>query len=173
MITDKKLHKYVIISGIIAIFVVSTWSFIIVEEAFALPHSVGVVGDFNGKFDEKMINTEGKFRISGEIKQFILTGTFDNEYHKHVNPTTGKYVTSNPNCQRLHAGLVLQSVESKINLDFNGKNCKIGLISYVIGTFEVIDSEGKYEIKQGEGRITFVADHHNNNVHGQLKGVFS
>jgi len=137
-----------------------------------LTHKVSVTGNFDGVFDHKSINTQGKFRISGEIETFVLVGTFENTGVKHWNPVSGVYITSNPNCQNISADLVLESVETKINIDFNGKNCTYGLTSYVIGTFETTESVGKYGSIVGEGSITFVADHHTNNVSGQLKGSF-
>lgn len=134
----------------------------IVSEANALPHAISVVGDFEGKFDHKSINTVGEYTISGDTNTFVLVGTFENDGIDRFNLT----------CQKIVADLVLESQETKINLDYTGKNCRYGLFSYVIGTFEVTNSEGKYEIKSGEGRITFVADHHTNNVSGELKGNF-
>jgi len=143
-----------------------------IVEVYALPHAISVVGNFEGEFDYKSINTTGEYTISGDTNTFVLVGTFEEKGVSHYNVSTGKYVISNPNCSNITGELVLQSVETKINLDYTGKNCHYGLFSYVIGTFEVTDSEGKYEIKSGEGRITFVADHHTNNVSGQLKGSF-
>ncbi len=134
----------------------------VVSEANALPHAISVVGEFEGKFDEKMINTVGEFRINNDIGIYVLVGTFENDGIDRFNP----------NCQKIVADLVLESKETKFYLDYTGKNCRYGLFSYVIGTFEVTDSEGEYEIKSGEGRITFVADHHTNNVSGELKGSF-
>ncbi len=119
-------------------------------------------GEFDGKFDNKMINADGKFRIGSDIGTFVLVGTFENSMFRHWDPLSGVYITSNPNCQNIIGDLTLQGEKRSIDLDFTAKSCKYGLISYVIGTFE---TEG------GEGRITFVADHHENNVSGQLKGV--
>lgn len=172
MITQKELQKYTIIAGIFAVTVVSFWSFTLFEEAFALEHKVRVQGNFDGKFDHKMINSEGTFRISGDINKFILVGTFDNNDSEHWNPVTGKYVRSNPTCQKIVGDLTLESVETKIKLNVNAKKCQYGLLSYIIGTFDVVDSEGKHDIESGEGRITFVADNHNNSVKGQLIGSF-
>jgi len=120
------------------------------------------IGSFEGIFDEKMINAVGEFRVSNNIDTFVLVGTFETNKITHWNPYEGVYITSNPNCQKIIADLVLEGTDRKISLDFTGKNCKYGLISYVIGTFE---TEG------GEGRITFVADHHTNTVKGELRGV--
>ncbi len=144
-----------------------------IVDAFALPHAMSIVADFEGKFDNKSINTSGKYRISNDVNIFVLVGNFEETGVSHYDPTTGKYVISNPNCSNITGELVLESVEAKIYLDYTGKNCHYGLLSYVIGTFEVTNSEGKYEILEGEGRITFVADHHNNDVSGQLKGSFN
>lgn len=137
-----------------------------------LTHRVSVTGNFDGVFDHELINTEGKFRISSDVDTFVLVGTFENAVVQHWSPISGVYVTSNPNCQNISGDLVLESTEAKINIDFNGKNCTYGLTSYVIGTFETTESVGKYEGIVGEGSITFVADHHTNNVSGQLKGSF-
>ncbi len=134
----------------------------VVSEANALPHAISVVGEFEGKFDLKSINTVGDYTISGDTNTFVLVGTFENDGLDRFNP----------NCQKIIAYLVLENQETKINLDYTGKNCRYGLFSYVIGTFEVTNSEGEYEIKSGKGRITFVADHHSNNVSGHLKGSF-
>ncbi len=134
----------------------------VVSEANALPHAISVVGEFEGKFDHKSINTVGDYTISGDTNTFVLVGTFENDGLDWFNP----------NCQKIVADLILESQETKFYLDYTGKNCRYGLFSYVIGTFEVTDSEGEYEIKSGEGRITFVADHHTNNVSGELKGSF-
>ncbi len=126
-------------------------SILVIDEAQA---RTSIVGSFEGKFDEKMINTVGEFRISNNIGTYVLVGTFENNGRDWLNP----------NCQKITADLVLEGTDKKITLDFTGKNCKYGLMSYVIGTFET---------SLGEGSITFVADHHNNNVEGQLKGVLN
>jgi len=126
-------------------------SILVIDEAQA---RTSIVGSFEGKFDEKMINTVGEFRISNNIGTYVLVGTFENNGRDWLNP----------NCQKITADLVLEGTDKKIILDFTGKNCKYGLMSYVIGTFET---------SLGEGSITFVADHHNNNVEGQLKGVLN
>jgi len=126
-------------------------SIFVIDEAQA---RTSFVGSFEGKFDEKMINTVGEFRINNDIGIYVLVGTFENDGIDRFNP----------NCQKIVADLVLEGTDRKISLDFTGKNCKYGLMSYVIGTFE---TDG------GEGRITFVADHHNNTVEGQLTGVLN
>lgn len=141
-----------------------------IQDVDELPsYKTSVVGNFNGHFDNKMINTSGNFNINNKVKTFVLVGTFANAEQQHWNPITGKYVKSSPNCQKIIGDLVLQTADAKINLDFIGKKCVYGLFSYVIGTFEVTDSTG-YEIESGEGRITFVTDHHSNIAKGQLKG---
>ena len=137
-----------------------------------LPHAVSITADFEGKFDRKMINTSGEYKISNDVNTFVLVGTFDETGVSHYDPILGKYVITNPNCSNITAELVLESKDTKINLDYTGKNCHYGFFSYVIGTFEVTDSTGQYEGIEGNGRITFVADHHNNNVSGELKGSF-
>ena len=136
-------------------------SFFVIDEAQA---RTSFLGTFEGKFDEKMINTVGEFRVNNNIDTFVLTGTFENDKITFWDPYQGVYVTSNPNCQKIIGDLVLQNDKTIINLDFKGKNCKYGLTSYVIGTFET---------SVGEGSITFVADHHSNSVQGQLKGVLN
>lgn len=134
---------------VLAISVISIMS---IEEAQA---RTSIVGSFEGTYDEKMIITVGEFRISNEIGTYVLVGTFENDGIDWFNP----------NCQKIVADLVLEGIDRKIiTLDFTGKNCKYGLTSYVIGTFET---------NGGEGRITFVADHHNNTVEGQLTGVLN
>lgn len=138
-----KLFRLLLLLPILAI------SFFVINEVQALS---SFIGSFEGKYDEKMINTVGEFRISNEIGTYVLVGTFENDGRDWLNP----------NCQKIVADLVLEGTDRKITLDFTGKNCKYGLTSYVIGTFE---TDG------GEGRITFVADHHNNNVKGELRGV--
>jgi len=110
------------------------------------------IGSFEGTYDEKMINADGEFRISNDIGIYVLVGTFDDKGRDAFNP----------NCQKILADLVLEGTDRKLSLDFTGKYCKYGLISYVIGTFE---TDG------GEGRITFVTDHHKNTVKGELRGV--
>jgi len=110
------------------------------------------IGSFEGIFDEKMINAVGEFRISNDIGTYVFVGTFEDNGRDAFNP----------NCQKILADLVLEGTDRKLSLDFTGKHCKYGFISYVIGTFE---TEG------GEGRITFVADHHKNTVKGELRGV--
>ncbi len=132
----------------------------IVESADA---RTSIVGSFEGKFDNEMIKAKGEFRV-GELGTFELTGTFENDVFTYWNPYEGVFITSNPNCQKIIGDLVLQNDKTIINLDFKGKNCRYGLMSYVIGTFET---------SLGEGSITFVADHHSNNVEGQLKGVLN
>lgn len=188
---DRKYLKFFLIINIISIGMLVSITFLLPYAEASLPHAVGIVGDFEGTFDHESIITEGEYTISGNTEQFVLTGTFDNEYHEHVNPATGKYVTSNPNCQRVHGDLVLESAEIKIIIDFEGKNCRFGLMSYVIGTYysneyvftdedeEEEDEYGygnEYEDYEdditGNGRITFVADHHSNFVYGEIKGIY-
>lgn len=185
---EQKYLKLFLILNVFSIGMLVSISFLVPYAEASLPHTIGIVGDFEGKFDHKSIITEGEYTIGGETEDFVLTGTFDNEYHKHVNPATGKYVTSNPNCQQVHGDLVLESAKMKIILDFEGKNCQIGLTSYVIGTYysndyEFADEdeyeygydedpEEEYENITGNGRITFVADHHSNSVSGNIKGIF-
>ncbi|GEM_PF-6802113 len=126
-------------------------SLFVIDDAQALS---SFIGSFEGMYDEKMINAVGEFRINNDIGTYVLVGTFENDGIDRYNP----------NCQKIVGDLVLEGTDRKIILDFTGKNCKYGLTSYVIGTFE---TDG------GEGRITFVADHHNNTVEGQLKGVLN
>ncbi len=145
----------------------------VVVVAKKLEHRVSVTGNFDGDFDHKMINASGKFTISGDVQTFVLVGTFENEGIRYWNPYSGEYETSNPNCQIIIGDLVLQSVETEIDLVFEGQTCTYGLMSYVIGTFETGESTGTYAGVEGEGRITFVADHHDNKIiGGQLKGNF-
>lgn len=154
---------------LLSVFLLSV--FFIIDNVEAIPsYKVSIVGNFDGEFDHKMINSSGKFRISGDAIIFALTGTFENSEQQHWNPLTGKYVRSSPNCQKINGDLVLTETNEKIDLDFNGKVCSYGLYSFVIGTFETTGGEGTYENVSGEGNITFVADHHTNKVSGQLKG---
>lgn len=188
---DWKYMKIFWYLNVIAFALLLTLSFFVPDAEASLPRTIGIVGDFEGTFDHKSIITEGEYTISSEVEQFVLTGTFDNEYNEHDPATaTGKYVT-NPNCQRVHGDLVLESDKIKIIIDFEGKNCRFGLISYVIGTYfsneyvftdedeeygygyEYNDEYEKYEDDIiGDGRITFVADHHTNNVMGHFKGSY-
>lgn len=142
-----------------------------IPDAEALPsYKSSLVGNFNGKFDHSTINTVGKFNIGSEIETFVLVGTFESAEYSYWNPITGKYVRSSPDCQKIVGDLVLESKQGIINLQFNGKKCMYGLYSFVLGTFNAVDGTEKYELKSGEGRITFVTDHHSNIAKGQLKG---
>jgi len=141
-------NKLILVYALAVIGVISIMS---IEEAQA---RTSFVGSFEGTYDEKMINTVGEFRINNDIGIYVFVGTFENDGIDRFNP----------NCQKIVGDLVLEGTDRKITLDFTGKNCKYGLTSYVIGTFET---------NGGEGRITFVADHHNNTVEGQLTGVLN
>lgn len=130
-------------------------------------HGVSIVGDFTGKFDHKTLNAEGEFLIRNDKHTFTITG--DLEKFKR-DSLMGLY--TNYNCNNISGPLVLESSETQINIEFTGKKCQYGYASYVIGTFESTGSSGQYEGIEGEGRITMYADHHANNVFGQLAGVF-
>ena len=128
---------------------------------------ISIVGDFQGKFDHKSINAEGEFLIRNDIHTFTITGDLEKFKRDSI---IGRY--TNYNCDNISGPLVLQGKETKIDIEFTGQKCQYGYASYVIGTFESIGSSGQYEGIEGEGRITFYADHHANNVFGQLKGSF-
>ncbi len=130
-------------------------------------YGVSIVGDFSGKFDHKTLNTEGEFLIRNDKHTFTLTG--DLEKFKR-DALMGRY--TNYNCVNISGPLVLESNETQINIEFTGKKCQYGYAGYVLGTFVSTGSSGQYEGISGEGRITMYADHHANNVFGQLTGVF-
>lgn len=139
--------------------------------AEAIPeYKTAFTGTFDGTFDGIVVNVDGKYRVNNIIDTFVMIGTLKTADVNHFNPVTGKYVKSSPNCNKIIGDLVLQSVKGQLKLDFNGKKCQYGLYSYVLGTFEVIDANQSYKNASGNGRITFVTDHHNNSVNGQLKG---
>lgn len=127
------------------------------------PHDVAVVGDFAGKFDHKSIYADGDFRISNNKHTFTLLGDFEKD---------GRDMTYNIQCILVVGKLVLDSEDTKIYLDFDGKKCQYGYMSFVFGTFETTSSTGKLAGVTGEGRINFYADHHANNVFGTLQGTF-
>jgi len=130
-------------------------------------YKISIIGDFQGKFDQKSINADGEFLIRNDKHAFTITG--DLEKFKRES-TVGRY--TNYNCNNISGPLVLQGVETKIDIEFTGQKCQYGYATYVIGTFESVGSSGQYEGIEGEGRITMYADRHANNVYGQLKGVF-
>jgi len=156
----KLLFTSLLISVIAVILLASTMP---VAEAWG----VSIVGDFTGKFDHKTLNAEGEFLIRNDKHTFTITG--DLEKFKR-DGLTGLY--TNYNCHNISGPLVLESSETQINIEFTGKKCQYGYASYVLGTFESTGSSGQYEGIEGTGRITMYADHHANNVFGQLKGVF-
>ncbi len=133
-------------------------------DAEASYHDVAIVGDFQGKFDHKSIIAEGDYRISNNEHTFTLIGDFEKD---------GRDNTYNINCITIVAKLILDSEETKVYLDFDGKKCAYGHMSFVFGTFETTDSTGKFAGVTGSGRINFYADHHANNVYGTLQGVFN
>ncbi len=132
-------------------------------DAEASYHDVAIVGDFQGKFDHKSISAEGDYRISNDEHTFTLIGNFEKD---------GRDMTYNIQCITVVGKLVLDSEETKVYLDFDGKKCQYGYMSFVFGTFETTDSTGKFAGVTGSGRINFYADHHANNVFGTLQGVF-
>jgi len=159
---DWKFLKRVSIVNLILISTVIILSFI-VPDAEASYHDVAVVGDFAGKFDHKSIYADGDFRISNNKHMFTLLGDFEKD---------GRDMTYNIQCITIVGKLVLDSEDTKIYLDFDGKKCQYGYMSFVFGTFETTSSTGKLAGVTGEGRINFYADHHANNVFGTLQGVF-
>jgi len=159
---DWKYLKYFWFVNVIAFSLLLTVSFF-VPDAEATYHSVAIVGDFQGKFDHKSINADGDFRISNDKHAFTLIGNFEKD---------GRDKTYNINCITVVGKLILESEETKVYLDFDGKKCAIGYMSFVFGTFETTDSTGKLAGVTGSGRINFYADHHANNVFGTLQGVF-
>ncbi len=134
-----------------------------VPDAEASYHDVAIVGDFEGKFDHASINAEGDYSISNDKHTFTLHGDFVKD---------GRDMTYNIQCITIVGELVLDSKETKVFLDFDGKKCQYGYMSYVFGTFETTSSTGKFAGVTGEGRINFYADHHANNVFGTLQGTF-
>jgi len=159
---DWKFLQRVTVVNLILISTVIILSFL-VPDAEASYHDVAVVGDFAGKFDHKSIYADGDFRISNNKHMFTLLGDFEKD---------GRDKTFNINCITIVAKLVLDSEDTKIYLDFDGKKCAYGHMSFVFGTFETTDSTGKLAGVTGEGRINFYADHHANNVFGTLQGTF-
>jgi len=153
-----------ILFGAIALFAIAIIT-LTVSDAHA--HGVSIVGDFAGKFDLKTINAEGEFLIRNDKHTFTLTGEL--EKFKR-DPIVNHYI--NWNCQNISGPLVLESNETQIDIEFTGQKCQYGYTSYVIGTFESTGSSGQYEGIEGQGRITFYADHHANNVFGKIQGVF-
>jgi len=148
--------------NVIALGLLITLSFV-VQDAEASYHDVAVVGDFAGEFDHKSIYADGDFRISNNKHMFTLLGDFEKD---------GRDMTFNINCITIVGKLVLDSEDTKIYLDFDGKKCQYGYMSYVFGTFETTSSTGKLAGVTGEGRINFSADHYSNYVSGTLQGTF-
>jgi len=159
---DWKFLKVTLYLNIILFVFVFTLSFF-VPDAEATYHKVAIVGDFEGKFDHKSIFAEGDFRISNDKHAFTLIGDFEKD---------GRDKSYNINCITIVGKLVLDSEETKVYLDFDGKKCQYGYMSFVFGTFETTSSTGKLAGVTGEGRINFYADHHANNVFGTLQGTF-
>ncbi len=159
---DWKFLQRVTVVNLILISTVIILSFL-VPDAEASYHDVAIVGDFDGKFDHNTIYAEGDYTISSDKHSFTLLGDFEKD---------GRDKTYNINCITIVAKLVLDSEDTKIYLDFDGKKCAYGHMSFVFGTFETTDSTGKYAGVTGEGRINFYADHHANNVYGTLQGTF-
>jgi hypothetical protein len=159
---DWKYLKFFWFLNVIAVGLLITLSFF-VPDAEASYHHVAIVGDFEGKFDHKSISADGDFSISNDKHTFTLIGDFEKD---------GRDMTYNIQCITVVGKLVLDSEETKVYLDFDGKKCKYGYMSFVFGTFETTDSTGKFAGVTGSGRINFYADHHANNVYGTLQGEF-
>ena len=159
---DWKYMKIFWYVNVIAFGLLLTLSFF-VPDAEASYHDVAVVGDFAGKFDHKSIYADGDFTISNNKHTFTLLGDFEKD---------GRDRTYNIQCITIVGKLVLDSEDTKIYLDFDGKKCQYGYMSFVFGTFETTNSTGKLAGVTGEGRINFYADHHANNVFGTLQGTF-
>jgi hypothetical protein len=159
---DWKYLKFFWFLNVIALALLLSLSFF-VQDAEASYHDVAIVGDFQGKFDHKSISAEGDYRISNDEHTFTLIGDFEKD---------GRDMTYNIQCITVVGKLVLDSEETKVYLDFDGKKCQYGYMSFVFGTFETTDSTGKFAGVTGSGRINFYADHHANNVFGTLQGVF-
>ncbi len=159
---DWKFLKITLYVNIILFTLVFTLSFFI-PDAEATYHKVAIVGDFEGKFDHKSINAIGDYSISSDKHTFTLQGDF---------VKIGRDWTFNINCINIIGQLVLDSQESKVFLNFIGKECQYGYMSYVIGTFDTTHSTGKYAGVLGEGRISFYTDHYSDNVSGTLQGTF-
>jgi len=159
---DWRYLKYFWYLNVIAFALLLTLSFF-VPDADATYHHVAVVGEFEGKFNHKSINALGDYVISSDEHTFTLTGDFVKD---------GRDVTYNINCITVIGQLVLESQETDIFIDFDGKKCEFGYMSYVIGTFVTTDSTGKYEGIMGDGRISFYTNHYSDNVSGTLQGKF-
>ncbi|MCP6727150.1 MAG: hypothetical protein KJI69_03940 [Patescibacteria group bacterium] len=159
---DWKFLQRVTVVNLILISTVIILSFL-VPDAEATYHHVAVVGDFHGKYDHKSINALGDYRISNDEHTFTLTGDFVKD---------GRDMTYNINCITIIGQLVLESQETNIYLDFDGKECQYGYMSYVFGTFSTTDSTGKFEGIIGDGRVSFYTNHYSDNVSGTLQGKF-
>lgn len=159
---DWKFLRITLYVNIILFGIVFTLSFF-VPEAEASYHDVAITGDFQGKFDHKTIYADGDYRISSDKHSFTLIGDFEKD---------GRDMTYNINCITVVGELVLDSQESKVYLDFDGKKCQYGYMSFVFGTFDTTHSTGKYAGISGDGRISFTTDHYSNYVSGTLQGKF-
>ncbi len=163
-VTEKDWNylKLFWVINVIALGVLITLS-LVVQDAEASYHDVAIVGDFQGKFNHASIIAEGDYTISSDKHTFTLLGDFVKD---------GRDMTYNINCITVIGKLVLDSKETKVYLDFDGKKCEYGYMSFVFGTFETTDSTGKFAGVTGEGRINFYTNHYANNVYGTLQGTF-
>ena len=164
-VTEKDWNylKFFWFLNVIAIGLLITLT-LVLPDAEATYHDVAIVGDFQGKFDHKSIFADGDFRISNDKHAFTLVGDFEKD---------GRDKTYNINCITVVGKLILDSEETKVYLDFDGKKCAYGYMSFVFGTFETTDSTGKLAGVTGSGRINFYTNHYANNVYGTLQGVFN
>jgi len=159
---DWKYLKCFWYVNVIAFGLLLTLSFF-VPEAEASYHHVAVVGDFHGKYDHKTILADGEYRVSNDVNTFTLRGDFVKD---------GRDLGYNINCITIIGQLVLESQDTEVFLNFDGKECQIGYMSYVFGTFDTTHSTGKYAGVMGDGRISFYTNHYSDNVSGTLQGEF-
>lgn len=159
-LSDNKYFFFGFCYGLV--FFGSLFIVFVIPDAEATSHKTSIIGDFEGKFDHTTINSKGEFHLNKKIHEFTLLGEFSDKGIDYKNY----------NCKIIDGNIALVGETTQVYIDFNGKKCQYGLFSYVVGTFEVIDSSGKYKDITGDGRISFVADHHANNVYGILHGSF-
>ncbi len=159
---DWKYLKFFWFLNVIAVALLITLSFF-VPDAEASYHHVAVVGDFEGKYNHNTILAEGEYKVSDNVNTFTLRGDIVKD---------GRDLTYNINCITIIGQLVLDSQDTQVFLNFDGKECQFGYMSYVFGTFDTTGATGKYAGVMGEGRISFYTDHYSDNVSGTLQGKF-
>jgi hypothetical protein len=149
--SERFLEKRSTFFGIYAVVIIGALVILGIPEADA--YKTAITGFFEGTSVENTIATVGNYQINNEKSKLVLTGEIQ------------ELLTDNKlgGCKNIRADFIIIGEDTNIEIDFTGKKCLYGQITYGMGYIESSDSTLK-------GRMTFMIDQRTDNVSGHLFG---